>query len=677
MTIFSKFKISVLDRSNSDEIPERKTPAERLQSFISPCLEKSRQAMILTDTQGEIVFMNQAIRTFMTEFVTDFRQFASAFNFNDPIGTSINALLPNFKQLPKGQPTQIDVGSRTFDLTIKPIGEQVDGYMIEFNDMTVRHNNTAILHAMDRSQAVIEFTPEGEILTANDNFLAAMGYQLNEIVGNHHSMFAPSELKGTHEYKVFWQELKRGDFKTGEMRRIKKDGREIWLSASYNPVFNQSGEVVKVIKFATDITQQKQLNIDFEGQMKAVHANQAVIEFDMDGTIRTANDAFLQATGYQLSEIQGKHHKIFATREYASSPEYAKLWSDLNDGVAFVDEIERVTKSGDKIWLSASYNPIVNTEGKPYKVVKFASDLTERKHLVDNIQNILKELSSGQLNTHLEVGEDSPFSEIADSMNQFISGFKQIIAQIVDSVEATKNSSAEIASGNSDLSTRTEQQASALEETSSSMEELATSIKGTSDQSNSANTMAQNASKIAQNGGELIEHVVKNMSSITESADKISEIIGVIDGIAFQTNILALNAAVEAARAGEQGKGFAVVAAEVRTLAQRSANAAKDIKSLISDSVERIQSGNKLVSDSGETMNQIVSSIKEVTNTMSVIDNNLSQQYSSIEEVTTAIKNMDAMTQQNSALVEEVAAASENMQQQAVALSGTVSRYSF
>lgn len=678
MTIFSKLKIAVFDRSaNANEQEIALTAEQRLNRYINGCVEQSSTAVVLIDSQFKVFYLNHSGIKQFAKNIGYYKANASRFNFDDPVGEPIEALFPTFRTMAHNTINKIPMGELELEINKEELKSDlgIDGYMLEIKDRTQLKNNTAILNAMDKSQAVIEFTPEGEILTANSNFTAAMGYSLDEIIGNHHSMFAPCELKGTAEYADFWKRLKAGEFYSDEIRRIKKGGGEIWLSASYNPVFNERGDVVKVIKFATDITKQKQQNNDYAGQIDAIRATQAVIEFHMDGTIITANDGFLQATGYRLDEIQGKHHRIFATKEYAKSAEYHQLWDDLNNGKAFVDEIQRVAKDGSTLWLNASYNPIFDSEGRPFKVVKFATDITERKYLVDNIQSILNKLTEGDLNTSLDVPNDSPFYSIALSMNEFIGNFKNMIAQICESVEATKNASAEIASGNADLSSRTEQQAAGLQQTTATMEELADTIKQTSEKSNEASELAKGASSIAKSGGDLINEVVKNMSSITESADKISEIIGVIDGIAFQTNILALNAAVEAARAGEQGKGFAVVAAEVRTLAQRSANAAKDIKTLISDSVDRIQVGNKLVGNSGETMEKIVTSIRDVTNTMSEIDTASSAQAISISEVTSTIKNMDAMTQQNSALVEEVAASSESMQGQAVALSNVVSRF--
>ncbi|GIA11664.1 methyl-accepting chemotaxis protein [Vibrio cholerae] len=383
-----------------------------------------------------------------------------------------------------------------------------------------------------------------------------------------------------------------------------------------------------------DITAAKLEKIDRSGQMNAVNLTQAVIEFTLDGTILTANQNFLQTVGYQLDEIQGRHHSMFVDEQYKQSQEYQHFWQRLRSGEFFVDEYKRFGKGGKEIWIQASYNPIMDSEGKPYKVVKYATNVTQRKMVVNEVKRVMTALSSGDLSAQLTHPFEGEFAELGEVISQFIVTLRQIITDI-NSVAATiKLAATEISNGNTDLSSRTEQQASNLEQTAAS-------------------------------GGELIEQVVVTMASINESAQKIADIIGVIDGIAFQTNILALNAAVEAARTGEQGRGFSVVASEVRSLAQRSANAAKDIKALISDSVSKISNGNELVDRSGSTMKDIVVSIKRVHDLMADIASASAEQATGINEVNQAVNQMDEMTQQNAALVEEAAAASESLLAQA------------
>ncbi len=214
------------------------------------------------------------------------------------------------------------------------------------------------IKAVGKSQAVIEFNMDGTIISANENFCAAMGYSLEEIQGRHHEMFAEASLAGSLEYKQFWQKLNQGEFISGEFKRVGKNGREVWIQATYNPILDMSGKPFKVVKYASDITEQKIKNADFQGQIEAVGKAQAVIEFNMDGTIITANDNFCQTMGYMLDEIQGQHHKMFAEPSLANSPEYKQFWQKLNRGEFESGEFKRVGKGGKEIWIQATYNPI-------------------------------------------------------------------------------------------------------------------------------------------------------------------------------------------------------------------------------------------------------------------------------------------------------------------------------
>lgn len=241
------------------------------------------------------------------------------------------------------------------------------------------NEDTMLLKALNRSQAVIEFTPSGNILTANDNFLRVMGYNLEEIQGQHHRLFVDAKEASSPEYKRFWQRLSAGEYISDEFRRVDKSGEDIWIQASYNPVMNQQGEVVKVVKFATDITESKLKRAELEGRAKAISRAQAVIEFELDGTIITANDNFLSTLGYRLEEIKGQHHRMFVAPEEAASPEYTVFWQRLSQGEYNSGQYKRIGKNGAEIWIQASYNPIFDMNGDPVKVVKYAIDITEQR----------------------------------------------------------------------------------------------------------------------------------------------------------------------------------------------------------------------------------------------------------------------------------------------------------
>lgn len=537
--------------------------------------------------------------------------------------------------------------------------------------------------AINRSQAVIEFSMDGRILTANDNFLKAMGYSLQEIVGKHHSIFVDSKDASSAEYSAFWQKLNRGEFDASRYKRLDKGGKTVWIQASYNPILDRNNNPYKVIKFANVITEQVNKDADYIGQIEAINRVQAVIEFDMKGNIMSANENFLNVLGYQLNEVKGRHHSMFVDTDSRQSSEYTAFWQRLGRGEYDAGQYKRISKSGKEIWIQASYNPIFDSSNIPYKVVKYATDITAQveaanilKNTVADIKSVVERAADKDLKTRVDTnGKTGELKNLCSGVNELLDAQVDILVQLKVVAEEIYTGASEIAKGNSDLSSRTEQQAANLEETASSMEELTSTVKLNADNAKQANALAERASIVASDGGALIQQVVVTMSSINESSQKIADIIGVIDGIAFQTNILALNAAVEAARAGDQGRGFAVVASEVRTLAQRSANAAKDIKALISDSVKKIENGNTLVGKSGDTMKEIVTSIKRVNDIMAEIAAASAEQSAGIEEISTAVSQMDEMTQQNAALVEQAAAAAESLQSQADQLTQRVGQF--
>jgi methyl-accepting chemotaxis protein len=237
--------------------------------------------------------------------------------------------------------------------------------------------NSSITKALHRSQAIIEFTPNGNIIDANENFLSTMGYSLSEIKGKHHSIFVePTEVSGV-EYKQFWGSLAKGEFKQSEYKRITKDKKTVWLHATYNPITNGRGDILKIVKFASDITQKKLHDADMAGQISAIHKSQAVIEFDTNGIILSANDNFLNVMDYRLDEVKGKPHSIFIHPTDASSSEYKEFWQKLRKGQYQAGQFKRIAKSGNEIWIEASYNPIFDMNGNVIKVVKFATDITQ------------------------------------------------------------------------------------------------------------------------------------------------------------------------------------------------------------------------------------------------------------------------------------------------------------
>jgi methyl-accepting chemotaxis protein len=533
----------------------------------------------------------------------------------------------------------------------------------------------AKLEALDKSQATIEFHMDGTIITANKNFLDTLGYRLEEVQGKHHSMFVESAYAASGEYRAFWDNLNRGVFQAAEYKRIGKAGKEVWIQASYNPLMGEDGKPYKVVKFATDTTQAKIQNADYQGQLAAIDKSQAVISFHLDGTIIDANKNFLDTLGYTLEEVRGKHHSMFVETSYKNSADYREFWAALNRGEYQAAEYMRIGKGGKEVWIQASYNPIRDLNGKPCKVVKYATDTTaqvtmrlENERGMAEAVEVLEAMAQGRLTLSMDGHYDGTFRDIKSAVNATIDQLRTMVVQINDSAESVSSASAEISAGSSDLANRTEQQASSLEETAASMEEMTGTVRANSENAANANKLSGSARDIAEKGGKVVDSAVDAMSSIEKYSQKISDIISVIDEIAFQTNLLALNAAVEAARAGDAGKGFAVVASEVRALAGRSATASKEIKQLISESAGQVKTGATLVNQAGETLKEIVSSVRQVADIVAEISEANVQQTTGINEINSAISHMDEATQQNAALVEENTAAARSLSDQAGAL---------
>jgi methyl-accepting chemotaxis protein len=431
----------------------------------------------------------------------------------------------------------------------------------------------------------------------------------------------------------------------------------------------------------------KGLLAERSAEVAALTRSQAVIELTLDGTILTANDNFLKAMGYSLEEIKGGHHSLFVDPAESEDLDYLQFWDKLGRAEFDAGRYKRIAKGGRQVWLQATYNPILDKKGKPFKVVILAADITDLTLKVADyegqlkaaqadraadvavereIQEIVAAVNEGDLKKRIALEGKNGFQEaLARGINQLTETMGDMVGRVKAAAGEVARNADEISQGNADLSQRTEQQAASLEETASSMEEITATVKQNADNAAQANQLAVAARDQAQKGGIVVAKAVKAMTEINESSTKIADIIGVIDEIAFQTNLLALNAAVEAARAGEQGRGFAVVASEVRNLAGRSATAAKEIKDLIQDSSKKVDEGSSLVAQSGQTLEQLVSAVKKVSDIIGEIAAASREQSSGIDQVNKAVMQLDQMTQQNSALVEEASAASQSMADQA------------
>jgi len=456
--------------------------------------------------------------------------------------------------------------------------------------------------ALDKSQAIIEFDPEGTILAANENFLSVIGYRLDEIRGKHHSMFVDPAERDSGAYREFWAALKRGEFQSREFKRIAKGGREIWIQASYNPLLNGKGKPFKVVKFATDITAQKLRNVEYEEQIKAIEKSQAVIRFTPDGTILDANENFLGALGYELAEIRGKHHSMFVESAERDNPAYRAFWESLRRGEYQAAEYKRIGKGGKAVWIQASYNPISDGNGRIVKVVKFATDITAQ------VEDRLRRAKVQQ-------AIDADLGLITEAM-----------AKATGQVSSAAGASTQTSSN--------------VQAVAAGAEELAASVGEISRQAADALGISRQAVTQADETSTIV-------SGLAQAAERIGDVVKLINDIADQTNLLALNATIEAARAGEAGRGFAVVASEVKSLAAQTAKATDDISSQIAEvqgatgnAVSVIEAISQTISRVNEISSAIAASVEEQASVTQSISSNMQVAAKGVNEVNDSLSDI-------------------------------------
>ncbi|QUS41834.1 PAS domain S-box protein [Tardiphaga alba] len=524
------------------------------------------------------------------------------------------------------------------------------------------HNALAQAAAISRSQAVIEFNLDGTIITANDNFLSAMGYSLDEIKNKHHSMFVDQATRDSAAYREFWGNLNKGQFQAAQYKRVAKGGREIWIEASYNPILDDSGKPCKVIKFATDITASKIASLDAQGKIAAIDRAQAVIEFNLDGTIITANDNFLTTVGYALPEIQGRHHSMFVEPQERDGNAYRDFWARLGRGEYQAAEYKRVGKGGREIWILATYNPILNDVGKPFKVVKFATDVTQQKLKASDSDGQMQAIRKSQaviefrmdgniitanqnfldtLGYSLDEIRDRHHSMFVDPMERASPAYGEFWANLNRGVyqaaeykrlgkggrevwiQASYNPIFDLngkpfkvvkyatdITGQAMARMKAERARSLIESVAAGSEEMNASIREISE------TMVKSR-QTAETAVNQVETADLQAQRLTSAAHAMGGIVGLIGDITGQINLLALNATIESARAGEAGRGFAVVAAEVKNLA----NQAKQATDKISNEIEALNGISGDVVGALVSIKQAIEHVNEfVTSTAAAVE---------------------------------------------------------
>jgi methyl-accepting chemotaxis protein len=502
----------------------------------------------------------------------------------------------------------------------------------------------AVEAALDRSFAVIEFALDGTVIGANANFLAALGYTLDEIRGRHHSMFVDAAERETSAYRAFWEKLRRGEFDAGQYRRVAKSGADVWIQASYNPILDGAGKPVRVMKVATDITAEKLRNAGFEGQLEAINKVQAVIEFKLDGTVVHANPNFLATLGYRMDEIAGRHHSMFLAAGEADTAAYRAFWEKLRRGEFEAGQFRRVGKGGREVWIQASYNPILDAAGRPVKVVKFATDITEQVMLARGMRSVAETVASAA-------------AQVRSS--------SQLIAS---TAEETTRQAMVVSAAASQASGSVQAVAAAGEEMTSSIEEIARQVVESASVSNSGVSEAEATSAAVR--------------ELEQTAHKIGDVVRLISDIASQTNLLALNATIEAARAGEAGKGFAVVASEVKALANQTGKATDEIAGQIasmqqatSSAVTAIASIARTIVRTAEIANVISAAVEEQSATTQEIARSASQAASGTNEVAHNITGVNEAASHTGRAASEMVEAADSLSQQADRMRADVAEY--
>ena len=670
-------------------------------------VENSPTNILLANTDLEITYVNPASsRTLKTlehllPIKVDEIEGQSIDIFHSDPGYQ-RRILSNDKNLPHR--AVIEVGDEKLDLLVSACygddGEYL-GPMVTWEIVTEKlkleernADYTNQIEVISAAQAVIEFEVDGTIVTANENFLNAMGYTLGEIQGKHHRIFVDPAYANSSEYAAFWEKLGNGVSQSGEYRRFAKDGSEIWIRARYGALVDSNGKTYKVVKYASDITNAVKARQE-AAQMQAIVQNAPtnILLADLDGTITYMNPAsdktlrtIESALPAPVDQIVGSSYDLFHKnpahqRKLLADPknlpheaeiEFAGEWLSLVAAAIYDDNGEY---SGPMVaWeLITDQKKAAQREQENQERERQAEQ--DLRNKVDQLLSVVNAAANGDLTKEVTVTGEDAVGELADGLKKMLGDLRDIISQVVDGAAQFTEGSRVVSESAQTLAEGAQTQSASVEQMSASIEELTRSIDAVKDNAGEANKVATETTDLAKDGGSAVKKSVEAMERIKSSSSQISEIIQVISEIASQTNLLALNAAIEAARAGEHGLGFAVVADEVRKLAERSSEAAKEISTLIKESTQRVEEGAVLSEQTGESLAQIIEGVEGTAKRIAEIADATVEQAQNAGEVSSAILQVSEVTEQSAAGGEQMASSSEELGAQAASLRELVSRF--
>ncbi len=637
--------------------PVTQSSGKQWLKMATAALDGVRTNIFVANRAFEIIYINDFAKQTLSQIAGEIRQ-AFGVDVDNMVGLSIHKFHKDATRIermltdPQTLPHQAEFsfGPITLQTRINSVlaaDGRVEGYVVAWDDITHRQrlelDYAGQIAAIHRSQAVIEFELDSTIITANDIFLQVMGYTLGEIQGQRHSMLVDEQTRGTAEYRELWQRLGRGEFVAGEFHRVGKGGRDVYLQGVYSPIVDKEGKPFKVVKYATDVTQAELRNADYQGQVAAIGRVQAVIEFGLDGVIINANDNFLQAMGYRIEEVRGRHHSMFVDPVSAASATYREFWAGLAAGHQQSGRFRRLGKGGQQVWIQGSYFPILDHAGRPFKVVKYATDITQLKQVEATLENTVQTLASA--------------AQELTSVSQ----------QMASNSEETATQASVVSAAAEQVSRNVETVASATEQMGASIHEIAKS--------------ANEAARVATAAVKVAEKTNATVSKLGESSTEIGNVIKVITSIAQQTNLLALNATIEAARAGEAGKGFAVVANEVKELAKQTAKATEDIGGKIEaiqtdtkSAVEAIAQIGRIIGQINDMQSTIASAVEEQTATTAEISRNVGEAALGSREIAQNVMGVAQAAHSTTAGAANTKSAAEELARMAVELQHLVNK---